>query len=183
MSKIELTSSERKNLRAAAHSLKPIVMIGERGLTRSVLQEIDNSLKAHQLLKIRVSGQDRHERSDTLDEICEKLSCAPVAHMGKILLVWRPELPELQEDTGPIPTRAIRKPNEDYIPKKQAAEGLRRTRKSLEVRREIRQAIRRKRAAGGQLRNERPAKKAHPRALRRHGSALSLKAGARRDNN
>ena len=90
MSILELTSKERSALRSAAHSLKPVVQIGDNGLTESVLKEIDRNLTAHSLIKVRVASDEREERSNMLDQICETLSCANIHHLGKILILYRP---------------------------------------------------------------------------------------------
>lgn len=87
---IELTPSERRRLRAAAHSLSPVVSIAAKGLTEAVLREIDRALVAHQLIKVRVYGQERKERADLLATIAERLACAPVQQIGNILVFWRP---------------------------------------------------------------------------------------------
>ena len=84
-----LTATERRALRARAHDLSPVVAISQKGLTESVLKEIDLSLSAHQLIKIRVFDIEREERDALLAEICAKLEAAPVQHIGKLLVVWR----------------------------------------------------------------------------------------------
>ncbi len=93
---LQLTPDQRKFLRARAHSLKPVVMIGNAGLSTAVLNEIDHSLVAHELIKIRVLNDDRGEREAWLAAICEQLDCASVQHIGKLLLIYRPaEAPRL----------------------------------------------------------------------------------------
>jgi putative YhbY family RNA-binding protein len=89
----ELTSAERKALRALAHHLDPVVTVGDAGLTPAVLAETGRALSAHGLIKIRVHGDDREQRLAILDEICSTLGCAPVQAIGKLLVVWR-EKPE-----------------------------------------------------------------------------------------
>ena len=89
MSELQITSEIRRALRARAHGLNPVVSIAESGLTESVLKEIDASLKSHELIKIRVYGDDRAQREAFLAEICTKLNAAPVQHIGKLLVVWR----------------------------------------------------------------------------------------------
>ena len=91
---IELTSTERRALRARAHSLNPVVAIAGNGLTPNVLAEIDRSLQAHELIKIRVQGVEREERDALLVEISGKLEAAPVQHIGNILILWRPRREE-----------------------------------------------------------------------------------------
>lgn len=86
---IQLNPRERSTLRARAHALDPVVMVGEGGLTPAVLREIDASLKAHELIKIRVAGDDRAVRENILRQVCGELDAVPVQHIGKILLVYR----------------------------------------------------------------------------------------------
>jgi putative YhbY family RNA-binding protein len=81
--------TDRQALRARAHSLHPVVMISEKGLSDSVLKEIDRCLTAHELIKIRVFSGDRGERAALLDDICIKLGAASVQHIGKIFVVHR----------------------------------------------------------------------------------------------
>ncbi|WP_124949356.1 ribosome assembly RNA-binding protein YhbY [Sulfuriferula thiophila] len=91
-----LNAVQRRHLRSLAHQLHPVVMIGDAGLSEAVMREIDLSLKAHELIKIRVLGDDRDARIAMLDRICADLNAAPVQHIGKLLLVYRPgEKPKL----------------------------------------------------------------------------------------
>lgn len=93
---LELTPQQRKYLKAQAHNLKPVVMIGAGGLSEAVVKEVERSLAAHELIKIRVLNDDRTERESWLQEICTRLDCAPVQHIGKLLLVYKPaEKPRL----------------------------------------------------------------------------------------
>ena len=86
----QLTSAQRRELRAQAHALHPVVSISENGLTDAVLKEIDNCLKAHELIKIRVYGDSRDDRIAYYEQICEQLAAAQVQHIGKLLVVYRP---------------------------------------------------------------------------------------------
>lgn len=88
---LKLTPAERSVLRAEAHALNPVVIIGEAGLTPSVIKEIDLSLNAHGLIKIRVFGDDRDVRIATYETICAELDAAPVQHIGKLLVIYRPK--------------------------------------------------------------------------------------------
>ena len=88
---LKLTPAERSALRSEAHALNPVVIIGEAGLTPSVLKEIDASLNAHGLIKVRVFGDDRDARIGMYESICEKLEAAPIQHIGKLLVLWRPK--------------------------------------------------------------------------------------------
>ncbi len=88
-----LTPAERSAKRAQAHSLKPSVLIGEQGLSDAVLAEIDRALHAHDLIKVRVAGDDRAGREQMLRDICLRLHAAPVQSIGRMLVLYRP-LPE-----------------------------------------------------------------------------------------
>jgi putative YhbY family RNA-binding protein len=85
-----LTPAERRALRARAHALHPTVMIGSAGLTDAVLKEIDLALKSHELIKIRMLGDDRDSREDALQRLCDALDAGSVQMIGKILVVFRP---------------------------------------------------------------------------------------------
>lgn len=87
---LQLSSLQRRELRAQAHDLNPVVSIAENGLTQSVLKEIDVCLTAHELIKIRVYGDSRDNRLAYLEQICSELGAAPVQHIGKLLVVYRP---------------------------------------------------------------------------------------------
>lgn len=87
---LNLSVSQRLELKGRAHSLKPIVIIGNAGLTPAVLDEIERSLKSHDLLKVRVMNDDREVRATMLTEICEVLNAGPVQRIGKILVIYRP---------------------------------------------------------------------------------------------
>lgn len=86
---IELTPAQRRAHRAAAHHLNPVVTIADNGLTPSVLSEINRSLQAHELIKIKVQGTERAQRDELMQSLCEQLEASPVQHIGNILIVWR----------------------------------------------------------------------------------------------
>ncbi|OGA28738.1 MAG: hypothetical protein A3I01_06675 [Betaproteobacteria bacterium RIFCSPLOWO2_02_FULL_65_24] len=85
-----LTAAERRSLRARAHALDPVVMVGEDGLTPGVLAETERALVTHQLIKIRVAGAGRHDRETVLETLCEQTGASAVQHIGKILVIYRP---------------------------------------------------------------------------------------------
>lgn len=93
MPAIELTTAQRKVHRADAHHLDPVVMIGNDGLTPAVVKETDAALKAHGLIKVRVLGDDREARNEMFVQLCDQLNAAPIQHIGKLLVLWRP-IPE-----------------------------------------------------------------------------------------
>ena len=76
-------------MKARAHALDPVVLIGAGGLSPAVLAEIERSLKSHELIKVRVPGADRSGREAILEEICRRTGAQPVQHVGKIILLFR----------------------------------------------------------------------------------------------
>ena len=104
---LNLTSTQRRALRARAHALHPVVHIGDKGLSDAVMHEIASGLDSHELIKIRAGEADRDMRNTLLLQICEKLEAAPVQHIGKILVVYRPS----PEDPAPAPKRRVSRKN------------------------------------------------------------------------
>ncbi len=86
---MQLTDRQKRHLRALGHKLKPVVMIGDRGLTDSVLEEIDRSIEHHELLKVRVSVGDRTLRDRMIGEICERLGLTLIQRIGHVALLFR----------------------------------------------------------------------------------------------
>lgn len=84
-----LTSKGRQILKAKAHKLKPVVMIGNKGLTEAVKREIDIALDDHELIKIRVASNDRDEKKVMVEEICTASGAELVQLIGKVCLVFR----------------------------------------------------------------------------------------------
>jgi putative YhbY family RNA-binding protein len=115
---LTITSAERRALRARAHHLHPVVAIGQHGLTPSVIREIDANLRAHELIKVRAFSDIRGERDAMLGQICAKLGAAPVQHIGKLLILWRPAPKEpVAKDklARATPTRGRRAPIVDQV--------------------------------------------------------------------
>ena len=89
-----ITPRRRSELRAEAHKLDPVVIIGDKGLTDEVVAEIDRSLKAHELIKVRAATDDRAARHEWLAAICGRLSAEPVQEIGKVFVIYRENPPE-----------------------------------------------------------------------------------------
>ena len=104
MPQIQLTPAERREQRAAAHHLDPVVLIGGDGLTPAVKKEIDAALNADGLIKVRVFNDDRAARELMYQELTAELNAAPIQHIGKLLVLWRPQ---------PVKERAV---DEDRMP-------------------------------------------------------------------
>ena len=106
MPAIMLTPAARKAHRALAHHLDPVVMIGGDGLTPAVEREADAALKAHGLIKVRVMSDDRAAREAMLAALSDRLDAAPIQHIGKLLVLWRPQAEKerpVREDRGAGP--------------------------------------------------------------------------------
>lgn len=103
---MELTPAERRSLRARAHHLSPVVIIGDAGLTPAVLAEIDVHLKSHELIKVKAQEAERDERAGMAGEIAAALDAAVVQTLGKTLVLYRPN----PEGTSGPKMRPRRKP-------------------------------------------------------------------------
>ncbi|BAO29144.1 YhbY family RNA-binding protein [Sulfuritalea hydrogenivorans] len=114
----QLSPTQRRALRAAAHHLNPVVSISQKGLTPSVLAEIDRCLKAHELIKLRLYGIEREVREALFIEICTALKCAEVQHIGNLLVLWRENPKDAAAQESAL---AGRRKSEPAITKKQAA--------------------------------------------------------------
>ena len=104
MAQIQLTPAQRKSHRSEAHHLNAVVMIGSDGLTVAVKKETDAALSAHGLIKVRIQSDDRASREAIFQTLADELNAAPIQHIGKLLVLWRP-LPEKEK-----------KVNEDRMP-------------------------------------------------------------------
>lgn len=94
MPAIQLTPAQRKDKRADAHHLDPVVLIGGEGLTPAVRKEVDAALNAHGLIKVRVFSDERDTREAMLATLADELGAAPIQHIGKLLVLWRPIPPK-----------------------------------------------------------------------------------------
>jgi len=94
MTAIQLTPAQRKDKRADAHHLDPVVMIGGDGLTPAVQKEVDAALNAHGLIKVRVFSDERSTREAIFVALSDELGAAPIQHIGKLLVLWRPMPPK-----------------------------------------------------------------------------------------
>jgi RNA-binding protein len=88
---IALTPRERSHLKARAHALEPRVQVGHSGMTDAVAAEVDRALKAHELIKVKILGDDRHERKEIADAIAVRTDAALVQSVGKVIVLWRPK--------------------------------------------------------------------------------------------
>lgn len=86
---MSLSSAQRREYRAIAHNLKPIIIIGDKGLTEGLLQELDRALEDHELIKVKVSSNDREGRGEIIEEMCRQSGAELVQTIGKIAIILR----------------------------------------------------------------------------------------------
>ena len=105
-----LSAKRRSELRAEAHKLSPVVIIGDKGLTDEVMAEIERSLKAHELIKVRAGTDDRDARNAWLEAICERLQAHPVQQIGKVFVVYRENPKEKKPKVAAPPPKGTSRP-------------------------------------------------------------------------
>ncbi|MEO7775113.1 MAG: ribosome assembly RNA-binding protein YhbY [Steroidobacteraceae bacterium] len=86
---MELTEKQRRHLCGLAHPLKPLVMIGNAGLTDAVVHETDRALRDHELVKVRVGGKDRAERDAFIALLGQRSASAVVTRIGHVAVLYR----------------------------------------------------------------------------------------------
>ena len=101
-----LTPARRSELRSQAHKLHPLVIIGDKGLTDEVVAEIDRTLKAHELVKVRAFSDDRKARAAWMEEICARLEAHAVQQIGKVLVIYRENVEKREKVAEARPRRA-----------------------------------------------------------------------------
>lgn len=85
-----LTSSSRRALKARAHALKPVVIIGQKGVTDSVMASISEALDTHELIKVRLPVfEERTEKVERVAEIAAALGAEAVGNVGHVLILYR----------------------------------------------------------------------------------------------
>jgi RNA-binding protein len=95
---LSLTPRQRALLKARAHALEPVVHVGQHGISDAVVSEVDRSLTAHGLIKVKLAGADRDDRETLAAALCERTGAADVGTVGRVLILWRP-----REDDAPLP--------------------------------------------------------------------------------
>lgn len=86
---MNLTESQKKYLRGLGHQLKPVIMVGDAGLTDSVQSEFRSAIEHHELIKVRVRAGDRKVRDEIIKELCRKGSASLVTRIGNVALIYR----------------------------------------------------------------------------------------------
>jgi putative YhbY family RNA-binding protein len=132
MPQIQLTPAQRKVHRAEAHHLDPVVMVGGDGLTANVIKEVDSALNSHGLIKVRVFSDDRSLRETMFQQLSGDLNAAPIQHIGKLLVLWRP-MPEKAEKERSIDEDRMAGPRDFKVLKYSKRAGQRPEVKTLRV--------------------------------------------------
>jgi len=91
---LALSSVQMRELKEKSQLLKPVVIIGNAGLTSAVLQEIDRALYDHELIKIRIAGEDSEERNKITKNICATTQAVPIQNIGHVVTVYRKNVEE-----------------------------------------------------------------------------------------
>ena len=102
---MELSEHQKKHLRGLGHQLKPLIMVGDAGLSDSLLAEYDATLNHHELIKVRVRVGDRAARDTIIDTLCDKSRATLVQRIGNIALLYRPNLKKKPEKRLKLPSR------------------------------------------------------------------------------
>lgn len=84
-----LNAAQVRHLRSLAHHLKPVVLLGQHGLTEAVMAEIELALEHHELIKVRVPGMDREDKQDVIEVICERTGADLVQAIGHMAVLFR----------------------------------------------------------------------------------------------
>jgi RNA-binding protein len=89
-----LNQEQKKQFKSIGHHLKPVLIVGENGLTEGVMAELDRALKDHELIKVKFSLNDRDERRELMDELCNAAKCELIQTIGKMALIYRKAQPQ-----------------------------------------------------------------------------------------
>lgn len=84
-----LSESQKKLLRGLGHQLKPVITVGDAGLSPSLLKEFDSTIAHHELIKVRVRVGDRQARDALIAELCGSESTQLVTRIGNVALIYR----------------------------------------------------------------------------------------------
>lgn len=89
MDNMALSKQQLKHLITLTHSLKPVIMVGQNGITDNILKELDIALDHHELVKIKLSGEDREDRSKMIAMLLKKSAATNIKTIGKTLTLFR----------------------------------------------------------------------------------------------
>ena len=102
---MDLSEHQKKYLRGLGHQLKPLIMVGEAGLSESLLAEFETTLDHHELIKVRVRVGDREARDTLIGQLCADSSAVLIQRIGNVALLYRPNLKKKPEKRIRIPSK------------------------------------------------------------------------------
>jgi RNA-binding protein len=86
---MKLTAADKKQYRAIAHNLNPVIIVGDKGLSDGLLDELNRALDDHELIKVKIASTERDVRAQLIEELCEKSRASLVQTIGKIAILLR----------------------------------------------------------------------------------------------
>lgn len=84
-----LSNPQKRYLRGLAHDLKPVILVGAKGITDNLVAETALAIERHELIKVRVAAGDRELRDLWIAELCERVDAALVARIGNMAVLYR----------------------------------------------------------------------------------------------
>ena len=102
---MDLSEHQKKYLRGLGHQLKPLIMVGDAGLSESLLAEYETTLDHHELMKVRVRVGDRDARDALIEKLCSDTSAVLIQRIGNIALLYRPNLKKKPEKRIRLPAK------------------------------------------------------------------------------
>jgi RNA-binding protein len=102
---MSLSESQKKYLRGRGHDLKPLIIVGDAGLSESLIAEFQSTLAHHELMKIKVRTGDREERAAMIDKLCDDYDAALIQQIGSVALLYRANPDKKPEKRLRIPSR------------------------------------------------------------------------------
>ena len=86
---MSLSPEQRREFRAIAHNLKPVIIVGDKGLSEGLQEELERALNDHELIKIKVASQEREARQAAIEALCESSGAELVQTIGKVAVILR----------------------------------------------------------------------------------------------
>ena len=101
---MNLSEPQKKYLRGRGHALKPLIIVGDAGLSDSLISEFNSTIAHHELIKVRVRGGDRDVRDETIQKLCDQSDASLVQHIGNVALVYKANTKKKPEARLRIPS-------------------------------------------------------------------------------
>lgn len=102
---MKLSESQKKHLRGLGHELKPLIMVGDAGLSEAVLTEFESTIAHHELIKVKVRSGDRDSRNEIIDNLCADGTTLLIQRIGNVALLYRANHDKKRDKRIKIPSR------------------------------------------------------------------------------